>query len=332
LPINQFIIQNSATVDWLLQSEYPSVRYRTLIDLIGRTLIDPVVKEAREAIQRDTYVVELLSHQLPDGSWRGPRGNLWEEKGTVFSLLILGELGVNGSPDTLKALNYLHEHYQTPNGRLTYNVIKEKTRGKTSSTWMWCITVVILRAALLLGHNEHPLVKAAIDFFVASHEEKGGWKCSAYSGDPSKVKPPNCYMGSIKALSAFSLIPSNRRSKKIQAIIDQEVETCLENHVHYYRVDSKGKPAIKRAWLKFAFPRYWRSDSLEATDVLTGLGVRDKRIHEALELIRSKRQKDGYWLLDFSETKRAWIQIEQEGAPSKWVTLRALRTLLNSET
>jgi hypothetical protein len=137
-------------------------------------------------------------------------------------------------------------------------------------------------------------------------------------------------MGGIKALSAFSLIPRNRWSKRLRAIIDQEVEACLDSRVCFYRIDPKGQPAIKRAWLKFAFPRYWRSDALEATDVLTGLGVRDRRIQDAVDLIRSKQQSDGRWLLDFSETKRAWVQLDEEGAPSKWVTLRALRTLHNA--
>jgi hypothetical protein len=192
---------------------------------------------------------------------------------------------------------------------------------------MWCITAVTLRAALLLGHADHPLAQAAISFLEENHEDKGGWHCSVYSSDPTKVRPPNCYMGGIKALSAFSLIPPNKRSKKLRAIIDQEVETCLQNHIYYYRIDSKGQPAIKRAWLKFAFPRYWRSDALEAMDVLSALAVHDERMQDALDLIRSKRQSDGNWILDFSETKRAWAQIEEERVPSKWVTLRALRVL-----
>jgi hypothetical protein len=214
-----------------------------------------------------------------------------------------------------------------PTGRITYRPADSPRRKQDTSTWMWCVTAVALRAALLLGHADHPLVQAAIGFFEETYEEKGGWHCSAYSGNPAKVRPPNCYMGSIKALSAFALIPRNNRSKKLRAIIDQETESCLDNHVHFYRVDSKGQPAIKRAWLKFAFPRYWRSDALEAASVLANLDVRDERMQDALSLIRSKQQSDGRWILDFSETKRAWVQIEEEGAPSKWIALHALHVL-----
>ncbi len=105
----------------------------------------------------------------------------------------------------------------------------------------------------------------------------------------------------------------------------------MENHVCFYRVDAKGQPASKRAWSKFAFPRYWRSDTLEAADVLADLGVQDIRLKEALDIIISKEQTGGRWNMDFSETKRAWVTIENEGQASKWVTLRALRVLKRAE-
>lgn len=325
------ITPDISTIDWLLEPENPSVRYHALLGLARRSATDSEVENAREAVQHSQLVTEILKHQLPDGSWRGARGDLWEEKGTVFSLLLLGEMGVEAGEATGKALDFLYEHYQLPTGRITYRPADSPRHRQNTSTWMWCVTAVTLRAALLLGHADHPLVESAVSFFEESHEGKGGWHCGAYSSDPAKVRPPNCYMGGIKALSAFSMIPQNKRSKKLRAIINQEVETCLDNHVCFYRVDPKGEPAIKRSWLKFAFPRYWRSDALEATSVLTSLGVQDERMRDALNLIRDKQQSDGRWLLDFSETKRAWVQLDEEGIPSKWVTLRALSILHNSK-
>jgi hypothetical protein len=324
------LTQSDPTIEWLLEPNNPSVRYRALQDLMDRAPTDAAVTEARETIQNSAPVAELLSHQQPDGYWRGLRGDLWDEKGSVFSLLLLAELGATATQKTTRTFDCLHEHYQLPTGRLSYRVVDTPRARESQSTWMWCMTAVALRAALLLGHADHAFAQHAIAFFEQHHEAKGGWFCSVYSGNPAKVRPPNCYMGTIKALSAFSLIPPTRRSKKLRAIINREVATCLDNRVYWYRVNPKGEPAIKRSWLKFAFPRYWRSDALEATDVLTSLGVRDPRLQDVIELIRSKQQPNGRWRLDFNETKRAWIQFEQEGAPSKWVTLRALRTLRQS--
>jgi hypothetical protein len=293
---------------------------------------DQRVLEAKVDIQKSYPVLKLLQQQRPNGAWStdSKHGSLWSEKGTIFSLLLLAELGAVRTEGTDQAFDYLHKHCQLESGLLSYREVKTQKRYQSLSTSLWCITAVTLRAALLLGYKDHPLVHEALSFFENFHDEQGGWECSAYSRNPEKVQPPNCYMGTIKALNAFRLILPHERSKKLRAIIKQAVSTCLENQVYLYRVDRNGQPTKKRAWLKFAFPRYWRSDTLEATNALLQLGVRDKRLSDALDLIQSKQQSDGRWLLDFSETARAWIQIEQVGKPSKWITLFGLSTLLDA--
>ena len=54
----------------------------------------------------------------------------------------------------------------------------------------------------------------------------------------------------------------------------------------------------------------------------------DSRLNEALDLVRAKQQADGRWLLDVLYAGEALIDFdEQEGQPSRWITLRALRVL-----
>jgi hypothetical protein len=49
---------------------------------------------------------------------------------------------------------------------------------------------------------------------------------------------------------------------------------------------------------------------------------------EAVEVVRSKRQPDGRWLLDRIHPGRVHFDLEGSvGAPSRWNTLRALRVL-----
>ncbi len=316
----------SDTTRWLLEKDNPSVRWRCLQDLLKMTVDHPDVVEARVAIQKNAFVKELLRHEA-DGRWPTYKRGLWAETGPIYSLLLLGELGAIRNDAITRTLDYLHRYYQRDSGLMTYRPAESTRSYDKQPTFAWCITAVVLRAALLLDCEDHPLVAQALAFLEEYHQEKGGWYCSVYSADPKKVRPPNCYMGTIKALSALSLIPPRRRSKRQRAIIKREVETCLENRVYLYRVDKKGQPKARPAWTKFSFPRYWRSDALEATDILTSLGIREPRLNDSLHLIKSKRQPDGRWLLDFSETKRALIQLEEEKQPSKWVTLRALRTL-----
>jgi hypothetical protein len=48
---------------------------------------------------------------------------------------------------------------------------------------------------------------------------------------------------------------------------------------------------------------------------------------EAIDVVLSKRQPDGRWLLDRVHPGRVYFDLEEVGAPSRWNTLRALRVL-----
>jgi hypothetical protein len=86
---------------------------------------------------------------------------------------------------------------------------------------------------------------------------------------------------------------------------------------------------VDPAYLDFAFPYYWHYDVLRALDYFRRSGAdSDPRMAEALEVVRSKRQADGRWLLDRVHPGRVHFDIEETvGAPSRWNTLRSLRVL-----
>jgi hypothetical protein len=51
-------------------------------------------------------------------------------------------------------------------------------------------------------------------------------------------------------------------------------------------------------------------------------------MNEAIQLIESKRQPEGHWLLDRAYDEGLALQFnESTGEPSRWNTLRALRVL-----
>ncbi len=61
--------------------------------------------------------------------------------------------------------------------------------------------------------------------------------------------------------------------------------------------------------------------------VLTKLGYRDKRMQEAIDVIISKQNNNGRWIMERTFNGRFQVNIEHKGKPSKWITLNALRTL-----
>jgi hypothetical protein len=50
-------------------------------------------------------------------------------------------------------------------------------------------------------------------------------------------------------------------------------------------------------------------------------------MQEAIDLILSKQDEQGRWLLEETWNGRFQINIEHKGKPSKWVTMMALRVL-----
>ena len=95
-----------------------------------------------------------------------------------------------------------------------------------------------------------------------------------------------------------------------------------------FRRKSTGEVADP-AFLDFAFPYYWRYDVLRMLDYFRRSGTDpESRMAEAVEVVQSKRQPDGRWLVDRIHPGRVHFALEGGvGAPSRWNTLRALRVL-----
>jgi hypothetical protein len=83
------------------------------------------------------------------------------------------------------------------------------------------------------------------------------------------------------------------------------------------------------AWLQFSFPTRWHYDVLRGLEYFRAVGgAPDPRIDAAVELVRSKRQSDGTWLLENTHPGEVHFALEDgDGQPSRWNTLRALRVL-----
>jgi hypothetical protein len=134
-------------------------------------------------------------------------------------------------------------------------------------------------------------------------------------------------MGASKVLKAFSSFPEEKRIPEINEIIEREVEHILENQIYKYLKNSDGTRKEKAGWKRFGFPLFYQGDILEVLDSLTRLGIKDKRMEPALELVKSVQKDDGKWLLKHTFNGKMWIDIDKKHQSSKWITLRALRVM-----
>jgi hypothetical protein len=320
-------MMNTATIDWLLEKDNPSVRYFALRDLLGRPDDDGAAQAARRAIMRSEPVRKILAAQNPEGYWVKPgSGYSPKYQSTVWQILFLAQLGADGRHRQIqRGCDYLLEHAQAVHGGFSAN------RDARPSGALHCLDGNLIRALITLGCGGDERVGRAVEWlagaitgddfdqYYASGTSGPGFCCAANMGQP-------CAWGAVKALHALANLPKALQSKKVKKATTVAVEFLLSRDPA--KADYPYTGRVSGEWFKFGFPLSYTSDVLEAALALAEAGrARDPRLMPAIELILSKRDADGRWALKHSLNGKMWADVEVKGKPSKWVTLRALRVL-----
>lgn len=88
----------------------------------------------------------------------------------------------------------------------------------------------------------------------------------------------------------------------------------------------------KPGWLRFGFPLSYNSDALEALLALATVGeMRRPEYEAAIDVVRRAADPQMRWTMRNSLNGKMLADVETKGAPSKWLTLRALQTLSHFE-
>lgn len=318
-------------LSWLLETSDPSVRYAALTGLLGKTADNPAVCSARAAIMSEGLVPELLSMQNPDGSWDDPtRFYTAKYTGTVWTLLLLAELLADPSdPRVRQAGQFILEHSQhSESGGFSYTT-SAKTGGGLAGGVIPCLTGNMVYSLIRLGFLDDPQVQQGIDWLVRRQRADDG--TDQPPEDPFYARYPmcwgrhSCHMGVAKALKALAAIPPDRRTPAVSAKIGQLTDYFLAHHL--YKKSHNLAEVAKPGWLKPGFPLMYQTDMLELLGIFADLGLWDRRLQDALDILMTKRLPDGRWKLENSFNGKMNVRIEQKGKPSKWITLKALRIL-----
>ena len=100
--LNEFVSKEN--IAWLSEEDNPSVRYYTLTEILDKENDDNQVKAARKAIMTSGVVPRLLEKQNAGGYWGIPEDFYMRSKykGTVWTLIVLAELGADKWSDVLE--------------------------------------------------------------------------------------------------------------------------------------------------------------------------------------------------------------------------------------
>jgi hypothetical protein len=321
----------SDPVDWLLESDNPSVRYFALVGILDRTDDDSEVIETRDQIMDVGPVPKILAKQEKGGYWGRPEDFYIRSKykGTVWQLLVLAELGADGGDKHVRrACEFILENSQDrQSGGFAY--VGSKKNGGQHGGVIPCLTGNMVWSLIRLGHLEDPRVQRGIDWIVqyqrfddGVERAPEGWPYRKYDNCFGRH---SCHMGVVKALKALAEIPKDRRNKEVRAVMGNGAEYLLAHHIHKRSHDLSR--VSKPGWLRFGFPRMYNTDVLEILGIMTALGYKDRRMQEAVDLVVSKQDAQGRWKLEDTFNGRFQVNIERKDKPSKWVTLNALRVL-----
>ena len=320
-------------ITWLLEDNNPSVKYFTLIDILGKAENDPEVRKTKEEIMQKGVVSKILAKQKEEGYWEeAEKFYTAKYKGTVWQILILAELGADGKDCRIKkACEFLLEYSQDRESNGFSIWVSAKTGGGRSSGVIPCLTGNLVYSLIRLGYLQDVRVQKSINWITTYHRFDDGINERPKGGPFDRFVmcwgKHSCHMGVVKTVKALAEIPITQRNKEVKNTIEEGVEYLLKHHI--YKKSHDLSKISKPGWLRLGFPLMYQDDILEILGILTQLGYHDKRMQEAIDRLILKQDNQGKWKLESTFNGRFQTNIEQKGKPSKWITLNALKVLKN---
>jgi hypothetical protein len=312
------ILSRMTILDWLLDSD-PAIRWQVLRDLVHAPAEAVAAERSRVAVEG--WGARLLALQGEDGQWEGgacfpARSFNWRDQNqgqpwtaTLPTLQLLLDFGVDPRSDRVRrAVEQVKDHccWEHAGQPFFSGEVEPCINGRT----------------VALGTYFDQYVDDVVSRLLGEQLQDGGWNCEAENGSVR-----SSFATTINVLEG--LLAHERAgggsAKSIEARRRGEAYLLERKLV---RRKSTGE-VVNLAWLQFSFPTRWHYDVLRALEYFRSVGdIPDSRIKEAIDLLRSKRQPDGTWLLENTHPGKVHFALEDgDNRPSRWNTLRALRVL-----
>ncbi|MCA9929221.1 MAG: hypothetical protein KC419_12105 [Anaerolineales bacterium] len=308
---------SKAVIRWLLNSD-PSIRWQVMRDLTNASANEVAAERARVA--NEGWGAQLLALQEADGKWGGTAWNHgWDS--TMHVLMLLRDMGLDpASHQARRAISLVRD-------QVTWQGCgPQECDGNTffEGEIEPCINGQVGVVGAYFGQD----IRGIVNRLLGEQLPDGGWNCEAPHG--STRSSFNTTVCVLEALLAHEQASGGGPEVTKARLRGQEY--LLERRLFRRRStgevigqDRKGGGTFTR----FAFPTWWHYDVLRGLDYLRSADVTpDERVAEAIDLVMSKRDDNGRWLLETRYPGVMPVEIdESEGWPSRWNTLRALRVL-----
>ncbi len=301
-----------SVIQWLLDSD-PSIRWQVMRDLTDAS--DEQVKAERAKVATEGWGFRLLTGQGTDGYWG--TGNSNPEWVTLRTLLLLREMGLDPtSAEANRAVARVRANV-TWKGVLPQDAAwhgKPLFAGEVEP----CINGRVVAVGSYFGED----VKSIVDRLLGEQMADGGWNC-----DQERGSTRGSFHTTICVLEGLlEYEQATGGSPVVKAARERGQEYLLDRRL-LHRLSSG--QVIDSDWTRFSFPTGYHYDVLRGLQYLWKARVTpDARLSEAIDIVASKRDADGRWLLEnvYPDELDAEPGVV-ESQPSRWNTLRALQVL-----
>ncbi|TEU19516.1 MAG: hypothetical protein E3J21_03500 [Anaerolineales bacterium] len=320
-------------IQWLLESDEPWTRYRTLVDLLDRPEDDPEVQAARAEMLAHPQVQALVAEAA---TWPGYALKRHNDAGhPIYKFSTLSDFGVRANDPGMAAGIEAVLAHQSPEGAFQSLMNIPKRFGGTGEdkwSWMLCDAPTLLHALLAmdLGDDEH--VQRAVDHLVGLVEDNG-WRCvvapelGKFRGPGRKADP--CPIVNVYALKALSQVPELNDSPATRTGAEMLLwhwEHQGERKIYMFGIGTDFR--------KLKYPFVWY-DILHVVDVLSRFpfvhadtrfqGMVETITAQADEACPERSRRDGRYTA--SSMYRAWKDwsFADKKNPSPWLTFLVLR-------
>lgn len=321
----------------LLNSPDPSIRYKTLVDVLGHEPESAGARQAREEIRTSERVQRMLSFCAPSGRMPGAAYAKWS--GDHWLLAQLADIGYpSGDPALIPLRDHVYEVW------LSARHTSEKVCYTKASTYGPGVGVPIIDGrARRCGSQEGNALYSTLTLGIADERADqlasnlirwqwpdGGWNC-----DKNTTADMSSFHETILPIRGLALHAKVSGNAESRVAAERAAEVFLKRRM--FRRLSNGK-VIHREFIRLHYPAYWHYDILMGLKVMAEAGfIGDPRCSEALDLLESKRLPDGgfpcegkyYRLLD--EPKQGCSLVDWGGTSTvrmnEYVTVEALKIL-----
>lgn len=300
-------------IEWLLEDENPSVKYRTLVELLGKPQNSDEVIKAKAGISSSKNVTNIFSKLDNNGLWPH-KPKYYGGFTTFFFLGALAELGLNkDDPRIARVVNWMlspDERGDTHFGGKHFTEIVQYGIDVGD-----CDGINVLTALIKLGYFDDTRIQIQLEHFRMRQKYDGGYLCIWRKGKHKDREPKSCITACTSALMLYAALPGETHEwPEFKKLKDYFVKRNI-----IYSTMEPGKvvgyiPTVytgvggKLGIVSYAY----------ALSVL-GYGNR-KELDDIWNIIDTKKDKSGKYIVEYTSTKPPF-NVGLCYQPNKWITL-----------